>query len=89
MEKTKCSCSEGFTEKDGKKIANGLNVHDCEYIAQRNALVPMAMKLTNQVYKRDQLIEEQSWADKEKLIKVSLWTRDFFAKMDELYRDTA
>jgi len=85
MEKTNCSCAEGFTEKDGKKIANGLNVHDCRYIAQRNALIPEAIELADRAYKRDKFIEEPSWIDKEKLVKVSLWTREFTAKMNELY----
>ena len=42
-----CGCSEGIIEKLGEygqriEVETGLHVHDCQYIIERNALIPEA-----------------------------------------------
>lgn len=41
MQKKYCNCAEGFVEISGV-LSRVAAHHDCEYIAQRNALIPQA-----------------------------------------------
>src|SRR4030095_4955775 len=61
-----CNCSESKTNG----VPNNLNVHDCEYIQNRNALIPKAIE----------------YADKRESRNTNAWTRVFIRKMDGLMR---
>ena len=81
-----CDCKEGKFTKDGREIVIGLNVHDCQYIAQRNSLIPEAAMLATCKYKiRDSAIEPSWWDGKP--VKVNLWSREFLDQMDKLARN--
>jgi len=82
----RCDCDEGVFTKDGKEIIIGLNVHDCQYIAQRNALIPEAMSAANNKHKIRDSKTEPSWWDG-KPVKINLWSREFLAQMDKMARN--
>lgn len=80
-----CDCKEGKFIKDGHKIVTGLNVHDCQYIAQRNSLIPKAAELADSKYKiTDSRIEPSWWGGKP--VKINLWSREFLVQIDKLAR---
>jgi hypothetical protein len=71
-----CGCREGIIEKldgEGRKIEveTGLHVHDCQYIIERNALIPQA--------------EKAAWVDDGKG-RINFSSAEFRRKMDELVR---
>jgi len=85
MTKKRCNCKEGVFTKDGEEIIIGLGVHNCQYIAQRNALIHGAAELATCKYKITDSRIEPSWWDG-KPVEINLWSREFLAQMDKLVR---
>lgn len=81
MTKTMCNCDEGFIQlarisADGVKIAEvrAPLVHDCEYIASRNALIPAAERRADSQIKHLDSVP-----------RARAFTAPFMAAMDALW----
>ncbi len=79
-----CQCEEGMTyrkfsvdEFEGHQTPTGLHVHDCEYIRQRNKLVPLAASCASVV--------RISRKTGKEIISVN--NRRFFEEMDRLWQE--
>lgn len=79
-----CSCTEATFEKNGQTVAVGLTAHNCQYIAQRNAMIPAAISFANEKYQGLDMLTEPSWFEKDEQVQVSRWTRAFVRRMDKL-----
>jgi len=61
--------------------------HDCAYIKMRNSLIPSAIEYANELHKRSDMMEEPSRrVGDNRSVTVSLWSRAFMARMDELVK---
>jgi hypothetical protein len=57
-----CTCSEDtFEDKNGETVPTGLHVHNCDYVARRNSLIPAAEAFANARVPPDERVK-QTWA---------------------------
>lgn len=67
MKRPDCAHPEGQDRKDGRRV----DLHDCDYVDQRNKLADAAERHANRIHGVSAPVP-------------GLWNREFFAEMDRL-----